>query len=381
MLLSISLGSLALVSLALSFWQWQAARRFPLHQRLQRSGPWHPAVTVLKPVKGCDDQTKDCLQSWLDQEYEGPMAILFLAASAADPACEVIQNLLKAHPAVNARLVICGPLEGANSKVAKLAQAEPLLEHELVVISDADVHVPRDLLSHLLAPLRDPSVGLVSCLYQLASPSTTAMQWEAIAVNADFWSQVLQSQSLKPLDFALGAAMATRRQQLAEIGGFAALANCLADDYQLGHRLACRGYRVDLCPVVVECRSAPMGWRAVWEHQLRWARTVRACQPAPYFFSLLSNGTLWPLAWVAAQPRSWIAVVALACLLTRIWVALDLQRRMTQRGFAWASAWLVLLKDLLQSALWLSAFLGNRIEWRGHRLKLLRDGTLVRDDA
>src|ERR1035437_635368 len=115
------------------------------------------------------------------------------------------------------------------------------------------------------------------------------MQWEAIAINADFWSQVLQSRSLKPLDFALGAVMATRRRQLEEIGGFAPLVDCLADDYQLGNRIARRGHPIALSPVVVECWSAPMGWAAVWKHQLRWARTIRVCQPAPYFFSLLSN--------------------------------------------------------------------------------------------
>ena len=96
-------------------------------------------------------------------------------------------------------------------------------------------------------------IGLVNCFYRLANPSTTAMRWEAVAINADFWSQVLQSQTLKPLDFALGAAMLVRRQALAEIGGFQSLADCLADDYQLGHRIAKNGHRIALCPVVVEC--------------------------------------------------------------------------------------------------------------------------------
>ncbi len=144
--------------------------------------------------------------------------------------------------------------------------------------------------------------GLVCCFYRLANPTTLAMHWEAVAINADFWSQVLQSRSLKPIDFALGAVMATRREQLAEIGGFAPLVDCLADDYQLGNRIVRRGYSIALSPVVVECRSASMGWAAVWKHQLRWARTIRVCQPAPYFFSLLSNATLWPLLWLILKP-------------------------------------------------------------------------------
>ena len=126
------------------------------------------------------------------------------------------------------------------------------------------------------------------------------MRCEAIAINADFWSQVLQAASLKPLDFALGAVMLTRRKLLAEIGGFTVLANCLADDYQLGHRIAQNGHRIALCPVVVECWHPPMNWYGVWKHQLRWARTIRVCQPVPYFFSILSNATLWPLLWLIA---------------------------------------------------------------------------------
>src|ERR1035441_8628013 len=123
--------------------------------------------------------------------------------------------------------------------------------------------------------------GLVCCFYRLANPTTLAMQWEAIGMNADFWSQVLQSRSLKPLDFALGAVMAIRRQHLEEIGGFAPLVDCLADDYQLGNRIARRGHPIILSSLVVECWSAPMGWAAVWKHQLRWARTIRVCQPVP----------------------------------------------------------------------------------------------------
>jgi ceramide glucosyltransferase len=220
--------------------------------------------------------------------------------------------------------------------------------------------------------------GLVCSFYRLANPTTLAMQWEAVAINADFWSQVLQSRSLKPIDFALGAVMATRRQQLEEIGGFAGLTDCLADDYQLGHRIARRGYAIALCPVVVECWSAPMGWAAVWKHQLRWARTIRVCQPAPYFFSFLSNATFWPLLWFFVRPVPQVLACALVCFVVRILTALDLQRRLTGNPPAYARCWLVPIKDLLQGTIWLLAFLGHRIEWRGQRMRLRRDGTLVR---
>src|SRR5205807_10120229 len=130
-------------------------------------------------------------------------------------------------------------------------------------------------------------------------------------------------------DFALGAVMITRRKQLAEIGGFASLIDCLADDYQLGNRIATKGYALNLCPVVVECWSAPMNWREVWRHQLRWARTIRVCQPVPYFFSILSNPTLWPLLWLAIKPSPISLGFFLLCLFLRIVTAWRLQRRLS----------------------------------------------------
>jgi ceramide glucosyltransferase len=332
--------------------------------------------------------------------------------NASDRACAVVNKLLTEFPQRDAQLVLCPEQIGANAKVAKLAQLEPLAKYELIVVSDADVRVPSDLLANLVQPLTpslSPSdgervsgrtgegqVGLVNCFYRLANPTTPAMRWEAIAINADFWSQVLQSRSLKPLDFALGAVMAMRRKHLAEIGGFRALADCAADDYQLGQRIAKRGHRIELCPIVVECWSAPMNWRPVWRHQLRWARTIRVCEPLPYFLSILSNATLWPLLWLlSAWP--WLelvssnasggstvlilklsisAVVATLFLLCRILVALDLQSRLTQAYWRLVDSWLVPLKDLLQAAIWMAAFLGNQIEWRGDRYRLRRNGTM-----
>jgi ceramide glucosyltransferase len=226
------------------------------------------------------------------------------------------------------------------------------------------------------------------------------MQWEAIAINADFWSQVLQSQTLKPLDFALGAAMLVRRKALDEIGGFQSLADCLADDYQLGHRIAKNGHRIALCPVVVECWDAPMSWSAVWKHQLRWARTIRVCQPLPYFFSILSNATLWPLLWLASEVSKWMAMTistvqydplrsfqikmalfsgmmaVISFLLVRILIAQKLQRRFTSERRPISPFWLVPVKDMLQAAIWFCAFAGSTVEWRGRKMKLRRDGTL-----
>jgi ceramide glucosyltransferase len=371
------LGGLALLSLGLTLWQWFAGRRFPLHRRAIASGP-APSITVLKPLKGCDGSTEACLRSWLVQDYGGSMQIIFGVASADDPVCAVVRKLLTEFPQADAELVVCESLSGANLKVAKLMQLERRAKHDVLAISDADVSVPPDLLANAVVPMTGIEIGLVNCFYRLANPTTLGMHWEAVAINADFWSQVLQAQMLKPLDFALGAVMITRRQLLADIGGFAALVDSLADDYLLGNRIARRGHRIALSTVVVECWDPPVNWAQVWKHQLRWARTIRVCQPVPYFFSLLGNATLWPLLWALAIPGTWSASLLLVCLGVRVGAALDLKARLEQKRAQFGLCWLVPLKDLLQTCLWGLAFLGNRVEWRGQKLRLRSDGTLVR---
>ncbi|MBI3415990.1 MAG: glycosyltransferase [Verrucomicrobia bacterium] len=376
MLTVLVFGLLAALSAVLNLWQWWVARRFPLHQRINGAS-FVPAVTALKPLKGCDVETAGCLRSWLEQNYPGQVQILFGVADANDAVCEVVRELIATHPGAQASLVICGESLGANAKVSTLIQLQRCARHEVIIVSDADVRVPADFLANAVAPLRDPGVGLVSCFYRAANPTTLAMRWEALAINVDFWSQVLQSRSLKPIDFALGAVMTTRRAELEAIGGFIVLADYLADDYQLGNLIAKAGKTIALSSVVVDCWSAPMNWKQVWAHQVRWARTIRVCQPLPYFFSILSNATLWPLLWLLISPGAISAGCAALALLVRLATATDNAIRLS-RSFAGAShIWFIWVKDVLQAVVWANAFVGRIIEWRGRRYEVRADGKLI----
>ncbi len=363
------------LSVLLTLWQWFAAMRFPLHAYMPPSS-FAPGVSLLKPLKGVDSETKKCLESWLAQAYTAPTQILFGVASGEDPVCELVRQLIRDHPNADAHLVLCPENLGANPKVSTLIQLERLVRHEVVIVSDADVHVAADFLAQIVSPLRDPGVALVNCFYQLKGVVNLAMRWEAFAVNADFWSQVLQAQMLKPLDFAMGAVMVTRRKQLEQIGGFQALMDYLADDYQLGNRIAGSGGKIVIAPAVVSCLSAPQSTRAVWLHQTRWARTIRACQPVPYFFSILSNATFWPMAWLIASPTWAVAGMAGLSLGLRSVIGAWCERKLSGRVDS-ASFWLGPAKDMLQVVVWVSAFLGNHITWRGNRYRVGTGGKLI----
>ncbi len=370
------LAVLATVSCGLTVWQHIVARRFALHQKTSSSRDT-PAVSILKPLKGIEPDTEECLRSWLTQAYQGPVQILFGVARLEDPVCPIVEKLIREFPQVDARLVHCQSKLGANAKVSSLIQLRRAAKHELIVISDADVYVTPDFLEQNLPLLADEKVGLVNFFYELARPATAAMRWEAVAINGDFWSQVLQSRSLKPIDFALGAVMITREKQLKEIGGFEELAEYLADDYRLGNLIAKRGYRIEISGHVVECRSSPMSWGEVWRHQFRWARTIRICQPGPYFLSILSNATLWPLLWLCAGRSAMTAFIVGFFLLIRLFTAAENQRLLTRNNSHLLWLWLVPFKDLSQVLLWGLSFLTTRIVWRGTYYHVAPGGKLV----
>jgi len=246
------------------------------------------------------------------------------------------------------------------------------------VVSDADVLARPGLLASVVAPLASPGVGLANCLYRNPERMGGARAWEALSLNVDFWSQVLQSRSLAPQDFALGAVMALRRSDLLAVGGFRGLVDQLADDFHLGRRVRRRGLRIELASMVADCIEAPATAREAWRHQVRWARTIRACRPVPFFVSILSNGSIWAtgalaLALVGGRsPWPWAVL-----LLVRAIVAAALHRRMCPDlplglGILW-----IWPKDLAAAVVWAAAFVGNTVEWRGRRFRVRHGGTLA----
>ena len=359
-MLTTVLGVFACLSFALYVWQFLLGTRFPLG--LGSKATSFPGITILKPLKGYDSETETCLRTWLEQDYSAPVQILFGVASEDDPAIGLVRNKL------GSEVIICPKILGANAKVSTLSQLEPLIQHDLIIISDADVAVPEDFLRQVAAFFGLEQPAMASCLYRLAGATNVAMRLEEFTVNSDFWSQVLQSLALKPMNFALGASMMITRPALAQLGGFRAIVDYLADDFQLGHRV--HG-KVALCPVVVECRSSPTTWHQVWTHQVRWARTIRVCQPMPFFFSILSNSTLWLAVWAASG--AWVP--ALTMLALRSLGGAGLEGRFTGRFHA-SSLVLAPLSDILRSLFWFLAFAGNRIHWGGRYFRVARGGKL-----
>lgn len=342
---------LTTVALLLGAWQYWAAQRFPLHQRQPLAGP-APGVTVLKPIEDCGATALACLRGWLRQEYPGPVQILVGIASEEDPPKDAVSRLQAEFPDRHVEWIACPQRLGANAKASILAQLQEKARHDCVVVSAADVMAPPDLLAQVVPPLADPGVGAVTCFSRLASPSGLAMRCEAITVNADFWSQVLQSRTIHRVGFLLNGVIATRRGVLEQAQAWRTLVDDLADHCELGHRIARNGGLILLSPVVVDCVFPAPTWAQAWQRQLDWARALRSCRLGFHALSILGNMTFWPLLWLLASLSPHLILPAMVCIILRIHQACYLEALMFERRQDFRYAWLVPIKDLLQVALW-----------------------------
>jgi ceramide glucosyltransferase len=226
-------------------------------------------------------------------------------------------------------------------------------------------------LAAVAAPLADPKVGLVTCLYRAAAESW-ASRWEALGIATEFAPSVLVARLLRWGDFALGSTMALRADSLRKIGGFEAIQDFLADDFQLGRRIAKAGYRLVFAPTVVETDLGSESWADTWRHQLRWSRTIRVSDPGGYFGYVITHATLWSL--VAAANGAWR--IAAICMAVRITAGVAAGAGVLGDRNVLRRWYLIPVRDLAGFAVWLCGLFGSTVMWRGQRLRLQHDGRL-----
>ncbi len=382
-----TLGTLG--SLFFYFLSVIAAASFLRHRRKQLSQPSPaaqlPPVSILKPLKGIDPNIWESFCSHCDQDYP-QFELIFGVSDRADPAIDVVRKLQAEYPDVDIDLIVCDRILGTNIKVSNLAQMLPAARHDLLLVNDSDIRVPPDYLRKVIVPLANDSVGLVTCLYRGVAAPTLGSRLEALGIATDFVSGVLSARLLeKGLHFGLGSTLAFRRRDLQAIGGFEALLDYLADDYELGGRIAATGKRVELSPAVVTTFLPAYTMREFFRHQLRWSRTIRDARPWGYAGLLFTFGLPWALATLAAaQAALWTWVLLAITITARLLLGfvatvcvLDGHQpdtRRNERQF-FRNVVLLLLRDLIAPFVWAASFLGNRIHWRGDVFDL-KDGRL-----
>jgi ceramide glucosyltransferase len=335
-----------------------------------------PPVTIIKPVKGMDAESYENFASFCCQDYPR-FQIIFAAASPSDPVIPVIEKLAADFPAVDMELVVDCRIHGPNYKVCNLINAFPKARHDIIIVCDSDIRVGERYLREVCTPFADQSVGLVTSLYRSSSIPGAATAMEAMGFTAEMVPNVMVALRLEGLSFALGASMAVRRKALEDIGGFPALVDYLADDYQLGNKVHRAGWRLVLSDYFVESMMHREELAAVLSRQLRWARTMRVSRPGGYFASGLTQP--FPAALLALIVSGFsIAGVAAALLLyaVRSMTALAFSRRYLRDGIFPRRLWLLPIRDMFAFATWVLAFAGQRVRWRGHLFRLLPGGKI-----
>jgi len=318
-------------------------------------------VSVMKPVSGVDPALRAAIRS--HTVLQGDYEFLCGVSRPNDPALPLLREFYTAR-------IIDSPTEAPNGKVGVLMDLTAAARHPILVVNDADICVEPDYLRRVTQPLADPAVGLVTCLYR-PHGDTFASRFEGLGVSTDFAPSALVARLLGVDEFAMGSTLAFRRADLDRIGGFAAIAAYLADDYQLGHRIHALGLKCVLSDVVVETRLGG-NWRQVWAHQVRWARTIRVCKPGAYWGIPITNATLLAaLAALFGPPDLALALLALRLVMavTAGWWVI----RSRDVLFLW---WLVPLRDLFAFAVWLAGSFGDSVTWRGRRLRIDRLGRI-----
>jgi ceramide glucosyltransferase len=333
-----------------------------------------PPLSILKPVHGRDPRFYEAIRSHATQDYP-EFEILFGAGDPNDSALADIARLQREFPHRRIEIVIA-PTNAPNEKVGVLAELARRARYELLLVNDSDIVVDPGYFRAVTAPLEDPAVGLVTCLYRAAA-SSWAGRFEALGIATEFAPSVLVARLLGVAEFALGSTMVFRAAALARIGGFPAIADYMADDYQLGHRISALGSRIVFAPVIVETDLGADSLAATWRHQLRWSRTIRVSRSAGYYGYVVTHATLWSLVALAAHQWPAAAVALALRMLAGVWVGTGILRDpKTLRD-----CWLIPFRDLFGFAVWAGGLFGDSVQWRDRKLKLHPDGRIVEADS
>jgi ceramide glucosyltransferase len=383
-LLAASVAGIAYLALAV-----QRTLAFAKRRSRAAVSDFSPPVTVLKPLRGDEPGLFDSLRSFCDQDYP-EFQVVFGVGDPRDPAAGVARRVIEAYPRRDLSVEAGERAGAANRKIANVLNLMAHAKHAIIVVADSDIRVERTYLRSVAAPFADARAGAVTCLYRaaangsppLAGSQARATSWQrvvrslaAMFIEEQFAPSVLVAIALSPMDFCLGATMAVTKDALEAIGGFEAIASYLADDQMLGKLVRAKGYRVELCPHVVETAIADGDLRELWQHELRWARTMHAAHPLGYSFSFLTYGLPLAIAYAVVCDPS-LTSLSLVGLALGLRLVLHYASRATLESKTPDAPWLVLARDALGLAVWAAHFFGRSIRWRDERFVVDRTGRL-----
>jgi ceramide glucosyltransferase len=343
---------------------------------LETKSDFTPPVSILKPVRGLDDNAYRNFASYCQQDYP-EFEMLFCVGDATDPNVPVIEQLQRDFPNRPIRVLVGSNPNVTNDKVSKLERLAADARHEYLVFSDSDIRVGPEYLRTVLAPLRDPSVGASTCIYLQTDEKTLADDLQTIGQVSDFYVSLSVARELDGVKFALGSTIATRKANLREAGLFQAIENKPADDMLVGRLISERGHRVELLPYAVRTVADFQSMKGFLAKRMRWAVVQRNMRPWGHLGLLLTLGLPWSLAAIAVYPTAMVAAiylgayVVLRSLVTALIAVWGLKQPSILKRF-----WLIPVWDVISIVILLVSFTRNRVRWRDGEY-YIRDRSLV----
>jgi ceramide glucosyltransferase len=341
------------------------ARRIPRH---------YPAVSVLKPLCGDEPQLEAALASICEQSYPA-FQIIFGVQDANDPALLIVQRIRARFPDRRIDVVVDPALHGVNRKISNLINMMRAVQHGVLVFSDSDLHVQPDYLERIVAALQAPGCGLVTTLgFGLPTMSGLIARLGATEISHTFLPGALLSRMFGRQD-CLGTTMALRVETLARIGGLNSLVRHVADDNVLGQRVQELGLRIALADTVVMTAVPEVALRALWQHELRWSRTVRALEPGLLATSVLQFPIFWAtIAFALSGGCLWFLLLFFVAWAARAAAArsIDHVLLLQHHAAARAAVWMLPLRDLMSVGRVVASYFGTRVVWRGHVMRAVR---------
>jgi ceramide glucosyltransferase len=345
---------------------------FGLQNRKKVDAGFAPPVSILKPLCGIDPHAYASLRSHCTQDYPA-YEIIFGVADDDDEILPTVEKVMAEFPAVPIKLVRCSQRLGTNLKISNLVQMLPHARHELLLINDSDIQVPDDYLRRVVTRLKDPTVGMVTCLYRGVAAGSIGSKLEALGISSDFVPGVLTANRLDGgLRFGLGSTLAFSRKSLDAAGGFSPLADYLADDYQLGYRISQAGFSVELADCVVDHYLPEYSFGEFVQHQLRWARAIRTSRPGGYLGLIFTFAIPWSLLATLLLPTvTWVWVLFASALTLRYAVMLTTATYIFRDSRPFQRFWLLPCRDITALAVWILCYAGRQVVWRGKRFELV----------
>lgn len=345
-------------------------------ERLRGDSSFTPPVSNLKPLRGLDPEAYENLASYCRQDYP-EYELIFCVGDESDPSVPVLEKLKRDFPERQIRILFGSGRNAINDKVAKLVRMVNEARHEVLVINDSDVRVAPNYLRTVVAPLENPKVRGVTCLYVSAEDKTLSQSLHSIGMICDFFPGIFVARQLDGIKFAFGQTIATTRSSLKAFGGYEAIENRPADDLLVGRYIAQHGYEVELLPYAVKTVPDYDSFRELFIKRLRWLTVMRHMRPWGHVGLAFTQGLPWSLAVLLVHPFDGIGAAYFgAYLFFRLLITWMVGVwGMKQHGL-WKKMPLIIVWDVTAFVIWLLTFGRRRIRWRNVDYRI-RDGMLV----